>query len=186
MIELIFDTETTGFASNKPLSDPTQPYLIQLAAICFKDGEEISSMNKIIKVPIEVPEGAFAVHGISQAKSQVEGVPLHEALVEFNAMLSCSDLLVAFNIAFDLKILLIAYARALYSIDLLDGIEKACTMKSAAHHFGFPSGRVALKKAYAALVDPKGFSDAHDAMADTLACAAVYEVLKSRGAELLG
>jgi hypothetical protein len=37
-----------------------------------------------------------------------------------------------------------------------------------------------LDEAYRVLVDPSGFKDAHDAMADTRACRGVYYALRAR------
>lgn len=183
MIELVFDTETTGFPHNGE-NLTTQPYMIQLAAICFKDKETIQDINSIIQIPIEVPENSFRIHGISMEKSQKDGRPLKNVMSTFGSLLTTSDRLIAFNMQFDLRILKISYQRSGFYAGFSDQIEKICVMKSAAKFLRIPGGRITLKKAYEHFINPVGFSNAHDAMADTEACMKVYLALKERGAEL--
>lgn len=182
MIDLIFDTETTGFVHrSRALVDSTQPYLVQLAAI-LADGDEIlEQFCLIVKCPIEVPEGAFAIHGIDQKMSQRLGLSSRVALTRFSSLASRADRMVAHNMSFDIKILAIAFARQ--SIRLPQ-VEKVCTMKSAHRHLKtikWPK----LQAAYQELVDPEGFSDAHSADADAMACFKVLRALEQKGAELI-
>ncbi len=182
MTDLIFDTETTGFVHrSKSLVDPAQPYLVQLAAI-LADGDEIlEKFCLIIKCPIEVPKDAFAVHGINMNMSQRLGLSPDVALKRLTLLANRADRMIAHNMGFDIKILAIAFARQNMR---LPQIKKICTMKSAHRHLKtikWPK----LQAAYRKLVAPEGFTDAHSADADAMACFKVLRALESKGAELV-
>lgn len=185
MKTLIFDTETTGFPSNNaPLSDPIQPHLIQLAALLTTEDEILQQFDTIIKCPIEVPEGAFKVHGISMEKSQREGISLRTALAAFNDLLVSADRLVAHNMRFDLKMMQIAYARAGMSTTL-EEISKACTMKTVTPIMKREGKRWTLDSSYRHFVDSEGFSSAHDAGADTMACFKLLRAMEKKDIRII-
>ncbi|KKK98313.1 hypothetical protein LCGC14_2643980 [marine sediment metagenome] len=183
MKTLIFDTETTGFPSNHaPLSDPIQPHLIQLAALLTVEDVVLQKFETIIQCPIEVPEAAFKVHGISMEKSQAEGVPLATALAAFNDLLFQADRLVAHNMRFDLKLMEIAYARANIAMahSMLEAIPKVCTMITVSPIMKREGKRYTLDSSYRHFVDPAGFSSAHDASADTMACFKLLRAMEKK------
>ena len=185
MKTLVFDTETTGFPSNHAdLSDPIQPHLIQLAALLTFEDTVLQKFETIIKCPIEVPEAAFKVHGISMEKSQREGVDLMTALAAFNDLLVSADRLVAHNMRFDLKLMQIAYARARISTTM-EEIPKACTMKTVTPIMRREGKRWTLDSSYRHFVDSEGFSDAHDAGADTMACFKLLRAMEKKGIEII-
>ncbi len=188
MKTLIFDTETTGFPSNHaPLSDPIQPHLIQLAALLTEEDEILQKFDTIIQCPIEVPEGAFKVHGISMEKSQKEGVPLATALAAFNDLLTQADRLVAHNMRFDLKLMEIAYARAGVAIEhsILEAIPKVCTMISVSPIMRAEGKRFTLDSSYRHFVDSEGFASAHDAGADTMACFKLLRAMEKKDIRII-
>lgn len=183
MKTLIFDTETTGFPHNNvDLHHEVQPHLIQLATIIAEGSQVIDKWQTIIACPIEVPEGAYKVHGIDKLRSQHEGVTLVEALRLFEGKLSEVDRAVCHNTWFDFYIMRIAYARASFNAGKLNSIPTVCTMKTAT---GIVSSRwPKLDAAYKMLVDEEGFSNAHSADADALACYEVLLALEERNAVL--
>lgn len=108
MKALIFDTETTGLPDYKlPVNHPSQPYIVQLAAILADDnGDTVSELNVIIKPENwSVPTGAAEVHGIPTEKAEEFGIPISVALTAFKELYLRADYLVAHNIAFDLRML---------------------------------------------------------------------------------
>lgn len=108
MNALIFDTETTGLPDYKlPIDHPSQPYIVQLAAILSDDdGEVKGSMNVIIKPSgWTIPSEASNVHGISTGDALEYGVPIELALHMFMELYKKADYLVAHNIDFDLRML---------------------------------------------------------------------------------
>jgi len=114
---LFFDTETTGTVSkwNAPISDPTHPDVVQLAAI-LRDDEtklEISTVNVIVKPEgWIISPGAANVHGIKQEFAEKFGVSIENAAYLFGGMMSVADTIVAHNINFDSLIMKRALWRA--------------------------------------------------------------------------
>ncbi len=189
MIDLIFDTETSGFPIWKaPANDSRQPHLVQLAVIIAKGDELILSWDSIVKCPVKIPEAAANVHGITMARSQQEGVELREVIERFERSLLEVERVVCHNYNFDFKIMSCAYHRAEVSIERLTELPHVCTMQTATPILKIPSPRgykwPKLIEAYKSLVDPAGFSAAHTADADTMACWKVLRELERRGVEL--
>ena len=188
---LFFDTETTGFPQDKlPLDDPAQPHIVQIAGILDDEkGNTKASINIIIDADCgPVPERAYNIHKISEAIYKEFGVSYMVALASFISLVKCTDVIVAHNIAFDLKILKTAYAR----IDKLESFTSKvqskpqfCTMLATTDVVKIPSSRgkggykwPRLDEAYRVLVNPSGFAGAHDAFEDVKACREVFYSLK--------
>ena len=190
MIDLIYDTETTGFPLWKaPVSDSRQPYLVQLAVVLAKGDELILTWDRIVKCPIEIPEAASNVHGITTGQSQRHGHELESVMKEFDQMLASADRVICHNTSFDMIIMSYAYYRAGMNMESLEKLPSICTMKTATPVLKLPSKRgykwPKMIEAYKALVDPAGFDAAHTADADAMACWKVLLALEKRGVELL-
>ena len=188
---LFFDTETTGFPQDKlPPDDPGQPHIIQIAAILDDENGDIkASMNMIINADCgPVPEGAYNVHKINEATYKKFGVSYLVALAPFNSLVKCADVIVAHNIAFDLKLLKTAYSR-MGKLERFTSVIQSkpqfCTMLATTDIVKIPSPRgrggykwPKLDEAYRVLVDSSGFTGAHDALEDVKACREVFYSLK--------
>jgi len=64
---IAWDTETTGkYEDGTPAADA--PYIVQIAAIKYRNDVEVGSFVTLIRPPngIRCSDGATAVHGISQ------------------------------------------------------------------------------------------------------------------------
>ena len=185
---LFFDTETTGFYNNKLANDdPLQPYIVQLGAVLDNEkGRTVAQLDVILQLPagITIPEAASNVHGIYLADTRTCGVSAISAIAIFNNLASRAKMLVAHNLEFDYNLLLTAFARAGGSPTFRP--EKFCTMKASTDVLKLPAKWgykwPKLIEAYKALVDADGFEDAHSALADAMACRAVYYALRARGA----
>ena len=188
---LFFDTETTGFPQDKlPLDHPGQPHIIQIAAILDDENCNIkASMNMIINADCgPVPEGAYNVHKISEEIYKKFGVSCLVALALFNNLVQRTDVIVAHNISFDLKLLKTAYARMGKLERFTSDIQSKpqfCTMLATTDIVKIPSPRgrggykwPKLDEAYRVLVNPSGFAGAHDAFEDVKACREVFYSLK--------
>lgn len=173
MNHLFFDTETTGLPKNwnAPASDISNwPRLVQLAWL-HSDGEgnELGTGNLIIQPNgFLIPVDASKVHGISQERALKEGIHLAEALDQFNHALENTQVIVAHNISFDLKIMGAEYIRADKKNPLL-GKKEICTMKSSTD-FCQISGKYGykwpnLQELYQTLFG-ESFTGAHDAEKD--------------------
>jgi DNA polymerase III subunit epsilon len=113
---MIFDTETTGIPLwHEPSDDPRQPYLVQYTAVLFDEatGDEQSFVSKIVR-----PDGwsiapeLTALHGISNAQALDEGEPLRVVVSDWLTMTAQADVVAAFGIGFDMRIMRIAMLRA--------------------------------------------------------------------------
>lgn len=178
-MKLFFDTETTGKADFKASHEAKhQPHIVQLGALLTEDdGTERASIDVIIK-----PDGwtvsadVAAIHGISTEMAMRCGIPLFSAMSAFNNMLACADTLVAHNIDFDLKMMKAEFFR-LGKTFVENGKTIYCTMKNSTNILKLPGPYgfkwPTLQEAHLHFLKD-GFSGAHSAMVDVLACKRVY------------
>ena len=115
---IAFDTETTGI-------DIASDRIVSAAAVVYRDGVEVSSQEWLIKVDIDIPEAASAVHGITNEMSQSQGQEQVAALKSIREFLVTSNLpVVCFNSAFDRGILDANLVRV--GFDPLSGVIDIC------------------------------------------------------------
>lgn len=184
---LFFDTETTGIYNFKaPHTDPSQPHIVQLAAMLLdRTGDVRGSINFVVQPPIPIPEAASNVHGITDAVAKEYGVPLTEALNTFWILQERAELLVAHNVNFDRKVLRTAFHRAGFA-NFREAFEKRptfCTMEATTPILKLPGYRgrfkwPRLEEAYRHFFD-EPLEGAHDAMIDVGACKDVFFALKA-------
>lgn len=185
MIHLIFDVETCGLPKNwsAPLSDGDNwPRLVQLSFI-ISDGKDNREFDFIIKPEgFEIPDEAAAIHGITTERALKEGVELGFALGILRAMVNVADTIVAHNISFDKAIVGAEYHR----LGIGEAFEtrlatkkQFCTMKESTAMVGLAGTHGGgnkwpkLIELYRHLFN-EDFSDAHNSLADTRACARCY------------
>jgi len=193
MLTMINDTETTGFPRKfVPDDHESQPHLVQLAFVTVEEDDickeyfKHSSWETIIKCPIEIPEAASNVHGVTQEKSNREGISLLRAIIYFDSFLSSCDEVICFNAPFDLKILKIAYARANTNNETLLKKPFYCAMQSfKKYNARLGNTKYSLKEAYSRLVNTDGFEGAHSALGDVNATFAVWRIMKAMDIELV-
>jgi DNA polymerase-3 subunit epsilon len=190
---LFLDTETTGLADfNKRARDPSQPHMVQMAAILTDDtGKHLEEHNVLIKPDgWTIPKEASDVHGIT---NEVAAIGIAEKLASeiLLAMIRKSQLVVGHNIMFDKFIARIAMRRFKLITDEDDAAWKAtptfCTMREMTDVCKLP-GKIAGKFKWPKLTEAylvafeKSFDGAHDALADLRACKEIYFWLKVRKA----
>ena len=114
---LCFDSETTGLPDWKqPSEAPHQPHLVQLAAILADETPEgwteISSFYGLVKPEgWEIPQEMTDIHGISQERAMLLGMPERRVAAIFWHLFGVADLLVGHNVSFDARIMRIALKR---------------------------------------------------------------------------
>lgn len=191
---LIFDTETTGLPDfRKPVDDPRQPHIVQLAALlCDEDGMEKASLNLIVNAGVEVPEQASSVHGITTDIMQTFGVEPRRAAAAFDGLCNVADLIVAHNIKFDKFLLASLFARSTGLASPAGSKLAECTMEMSSPIVNLPpSERMIaagidkpkpprLEEAYRCFFG-KDLEGAHDALVDVRACKEIYFRLKELG-----
>jgi DNA polymerase-3 subunit epsilon len=182
---LFLDTETTGKALHKaPPNHPDQPRIVQLAAILYDtDRRVVSEFNTLIKPEgFTIPADAAAIHGISTEQADTYGLKIGTALGVLCQLIKRSRLIVAHNMAFD-SLLIHSELCRIKNADFLAlfmGVERHCTMEASTNIIKIPSPYRAGEYKWPKLIEAhqhflgRGFDGAHDASADTKACAAVY------------
>ena len=115
---LAFDTETTGLPENynASVTDSSKwPYIIQLSFIVFdtEEKEILDYSDRIIRLAstITIPPESTAIHQITRERSEREGISINEALAEFSEAVKLVDVIVAHNLSFDKKMLLVELNR---------------------------------------------------------------------------
>ena len=170
----VFDTETTGLGRNSRL--------VSICWISYADGIQIVKENNIIK-----PDGyciskvASDIHGITTSMAHRQGVPIRGVMERFIAAVSNSNILVAHNIGFDLRIIE-EEIKLLNLPNPLSDIKKYCTMKEGKNIAKIEvigkNGKVSIKspklRELHMFLFGEEFINQHNAEADTEACARCY------------
>ncbi len=186
-----FDTETTGLPDfNKRASDPSQPHIVQFAAITVDhNGKELVSHNLIVRpdgwgIPVE----ATRVHGITNEFARENGVPEEDVAKIILSLFTGADRVVAHNVTFDKFIARIALRRFGLLTDAMalwwSGLPTVCTMRATTNICRIPSPRFEgeykwpkLSEAYEFAFGEK-LEGAHDALVDVRACRRIYDWLQ--------
>ena len=133
---LFLDTETSGLPIwGEPSDDPNQPHVVEIAAdlIDFDTREVIASLDCLVNNGIEMPADVLAIHGITTAMCEAEGispVPAHE---RFTELVTQADLIVGHQISFDVRMMRIHSARVTGE-KWENQVPTFCTMKESHAH----------------------------------------------------
>jgi len=180
MKSLIFDTETTGLPEfTKKHDDPDQPHVVQLGMELTDDAkrEVLMSVNLLIAADKESSPQALDVHKKTSKFLDKVGLPSENVIHLFIILTSKVDRLVAHNFDFDEWMMKCECARL--DLNYPTNLSTFCTMKNSKRK-GTHAGQQKwpkLMEIYREMVDPKGFTDAHDALADVTACRKVFWAL---------
>ena len=194
---LVLDTETTGlpvilndngwcklptYAPYSSLKHYDSSRLVQFSWIVHSKKTSFPIVNDFIVYQDdikEIPEAAYNVHKISKQKTLLEGMEINEVLDIFLQQLKLVDVIVAHNISFDLNVIL----SECYRHGRKDVIEELlskkieCTMDIGTKYYKYKTQRISLARLHKKLFN-KGFENAHDALADTIACRDCYVKMK--------
>ena len=131
---LVFDTETTGVVPKAYLPIDKMPYIVQLGFMLYdtNSNEIITNFNEIIKIPqhVVIPEEASNVHRIYKKDCEEKGIDIKNAIKQFKTAYSQADLVIAHNIIFDNRMVMIECERLGMECFLLEEIS-FCTMKNS-------------------------------------------------------
>ncbi len=181
---LIFDTETTGLPKNynAPITDlDNWPRMVQIAwQLHDLEGKLVEVKNYIINPNGEftIPFNSAKIHGITTEKAEKEGIPLSQALEEFQRALDQSSFIAGHNIEFDINIAGAEYIRAEMETNLLE-IASIDTKDESTEYCAIPGGRgggykwPTLTELHHKLFG-EGFDEAHNAAADVVATARCF------------
>ena len=137
---LVFDTETTGLpvGYNPSIYDThLWPHLLQLSYILYDaDNNTVITINdSIIKISpdIIISKETTNINGITNLQCKRYGVPIVEVLSKFNDQIKQADCILAHNISFDKRIIMVECIRKKLFCHLSKKSESPaneyCTMK---------------------------------------------------------
>lgn len=185
---LVFDTETTGLPKryDAPINEISNwPRVIQLAwALYDKDQNLIEQKVDLIKPNgWKIPDEPFWVeNGFSQEKSEEEGIPIRDALIEFLKRIEVSTYLIAHNLSFDYPVLGAECIRE--NLRSQNRPQHICTKEKSTDFCQLPGNYgykwPTLSELHIKLFD-ENFEGAHDALADVKACSKCFFKLKEMG-----
>lgn len=181
-MHLGFDTESTHLIDfDLDLMDVSQPRITQIAAVLADDGGKIHHQMKYLIKPDgwKISEEATAKTGITTELCEQYGLPIANVLPMFLAMKKRCRVRVAHNISFDKR--MVARETNLLGIEHnSEGLVDFCTMRESTNivQLPKPSGKggykwPTLSEAYL-YFEGKPLEGAHDALADVMACMAIY------------
>ena len=184
---LVFDTETTGLPEkHASIRDHNKwPYIIQLSYIIydtsknsiFMIGDNYIKINKSINISCE----SEAITGISRETLDNKGIPIKQALYDFNQAVKISDLIIGHNISFDKQIVMVECFRNKINNNFVkfhgrNIVRKPeyCTCKNSAHLFNNRYQK--LQNLYSSLFNeiPNGL---HNSLVDTIITLRCYYML---------
>jgi len=172
-MELFFDTETSGFITDKlPIDHHDQAWVVQLGFI-LSDSQKIYHEANIMIKGGDRKMGPYAekVHGISVETSNKFGILELEAFDLFESLLRLKPTLIAHNKQFDLKFMNSISMRYRGNCDLIKSLPSICTMMESTNYCKLEKKRGSgykwpkLEELHKILFD-FDFDNAHDALAD--------------------
>lgn len=176
MIDLIFDTETTGLTENSLRSLDKQPHIIEFYG-CLLDRDTftvVGELDLLIKPPIKITPEITKITGITN--DMVRDAPrFADVAGSISDLLSKADRKVAHNEAFDHQMLLFEFARLDICVPFPK--ERICTVEQTEHINGY---RMKLTDLHEYLFGTP-FKGAHRAKVDVEALTRCYVELIKRG-----
>jgi len=138
----------------------------------------LQSQSHIIQPEgFEIPYESERIHRISTERAKEEGVSLTDTLHQFAEAIKGAEYIVAHNLNFDANVVGAEFYRKSIDHQLFNS-ERYCTMQESTYFCKLPGkgGRYkwpTLTELHIKLFGTK-FEDAHDALADTTACAKCF------------
>jgi len=190
MLELFYDTETTGRCDFKaPHFAPQQPDIIQLACILSDENTIYSEFQSVIN-PKSINENynmepeAAAIHGITDEMITKGGISSESAMEMFTHLYDKADITVCHNVQFDRKLVGTMFHRCFIDASFLKDGATYCTMLKSVNLCKLP-GKYGYKwpklEELHRFLFNEDFDGAHDAMNDVRATRRCYYEMKRRG-----
>ena len=192
---LIFDTETTGIVNFKlPADHADQPDMVEIAALMMTGPDTVvDELDTLIQ-----PDGwslspeLTAIHGITDEMCDERGVPIADALTELLRMIDRADVVCGFAVDFDLKLVRGACRRLgmddrylavkRKKFDCMYKCKDLCKVPPTEKQIaaGFSAFKQPTLKEASEILLGLDLSEAHQAMVDVKATAALYWMLQGQ------
>ncbi|CBI70001.1 putative exonuclease RNase T and DNA polymerase III [Ostreococcus tauri virus 2] len=181
---IAFDFETSGLPRGRRNTKVTHETLsnfdgcraVSLSAARFSQrGRLIKTFDAIIRPNgFQIGEESIAIHGISNEKALSEGRPFPDVFKDFMEFIGPrTKTLVAHNAQFDTSVLQSEMLRHGIPLEQIDDLVIRCTLEMYRDRF---MGPIKLTKLYADIFGEE-FDNAHNSLADSIACGRVYPYL---------
>ena len=179
---IAFDFETSGLpVGRRPLTSETVGQYdtcraVSLSAARFSSrGRLMDTFDAIIQpLDFEISQGSIDVHGITKDRAMREGRPFTEVFIDFMKFVGPrSRNLIAHNAQFDTSVLKSEMIRNNIDLNLIEDFNFRCTLKMYKERFLKP---IKLGVLYKELFGVD-FENAHNSLADCIACGRVYPYL---------
>lgn len=183
----VIDTETSGlFDWSKPADADGQPRLASLALILLSADLALEAEISVLVRPDgwTMGEDAQRIHGLSNERLLIEGIPVRYALALYQTALNEGRVIVAHNAQYDTKIMR-GELRRLALPDEFERTQTICTMRSLTDVCRLPKARGGYKfpslSQASEIILERPHVDAHGALPDARACADLFRVMRGRG-----
>jgi DNA polymerase III epsilon subunit-like protein len=188
---IAFDFETSGLPTGRRNIEVTHETLknfencraVSLSAARFSSkGRLIDTFDAIIQPDnFQIGEKSIEVHGITQEKAEREGRPFVEVFVDFIKFIGPrTTCMVAHNARFDVSVLRSEMLRYDLSPTSIETLAFRCTLELYKDRFLKPIKLGVLYKD----IFGEDFENAHNSLADCIACGRVYPYLIGHTKEL--
>ena len=177
---IAFDFETSGLPVGRRNSDAREHLsnydtcrAVSLSAARFSSRGRLMDTFDAIVYPdnFEISEKSIEVHGITKEKAIREGQPFTEVFLKFIKFIGPrTKTLIAHNLNFDLNVLRSEIIRHDLNMKLIDDISFGCTLELYKERF---MKSIKLTDLYKDIFG-EDFQNAHNSLADSIACGRVY------------
>lgn len=186
---LTIDTETTGFPNTEySVNHPSQPEVLSLGWILSEEATPVSQGQIFIKGSKHISEGAAKCHGLNREFVNAFGVPVETGSKLVNELITQSQMVIGYNIEFDLKMLDILLGskegihRAVKQKCVMQAMTPVCKiMKGNGAGFKFPKLREAYEHCFPGTPAP----EYHRALDDCFSTLSIYGWLVNNKPETL-
>ena len=181
---IAFDFETSGLPEGRRNIDVTPETLksydtcraVSLSAARFSQRGRLLDTFDAIIIPTDfiISEKSIEVHGITEERAKREGRPFTEVFLDFMKFIGPrTKTIVAHNAQFDVSVLKSEMLRHEINSDLIKDLNIQCTLKLYKERFLKP---IRLGLLYREIFG-EDFENAHNSLADCIACGRVYPYL---------
>jgi len=190
---LVFDTETTGLPSerNASIRDVDKwPHIIQISYILYDTdiNKVLCCVDNIIRLEddVEITDKSIELHKITRTVSKRKGIHIRIAINNFNLVLENTDLVIAHNLSFDKKMIMVECVRLNMNQKFTNscgkGVREYCSMKNNVSLCKIEKVSITGDKyyKYPTLSELHNYlfenypENVHDSMADVLICLRCY------------
>ena len=179
MIDLIFDTETTGLIDNTLKPIDKQPHIIEFYGCLIErdSGDMVAELDLLIKPPIVISKEITKITGITN--EMVCDSPVFRSVAsQIETFVNRADRWVAHNLSYDLQMLKFEIQRCDKTIlRVFKNVDLLCTVEQTEHIKGH---RLKLTDLHEYLFG-EPFKGAHRAKVDVEALTRCYRELIKRG-----